>query len=218
MKPRVPEGGYFNLAVARDQAIEKLAALNPENLSRDAAITFNRAESSFAVPFLNGLYRVSFPGGRITDVAGAECSTYLAIIILHYLVTADGNPLGGEWVSYRHLPGGEIYTEPFRRRAVLPFLQTYGENPGGFIDGAAALGGIRNEGSGISMIIPVLPRVPLNFTLWPGDDELPSSAAILFDSQAASYLPTEDYAHLPALIIGAMKQCSAEDGGRQPSR
>ncbi|NLA11517.1 MAG: DUF3786 domain-containing protein [Firmicutes bacterium] len=214
MKPRVPEGGYFNLAVARDQAMEKLAALNPENLSRDAAVPFQQNEGIFVVPFLNGLYRVSFPGGGITDEGGAELSTYLSIILLHYLVTADGSPLGGEWISYRHLPGGEIYTEPFRRRAVLPFLQAYGEAPEKFISDAAALGGIRNEGSGISMIIPVLPRVPLNFTLWPGDDELPASAAILFDSQASSYLPTEDYAHLPALIIGAMQQRPAGDGGR----
>lgn len=206
MKPRVPEGGYFNLAVARDEAINRLASLDPESLSRNAAIIFQRDENFFVVPFLNRLYRVSYPEGRISDDEGAEASTYLSIIILHYLVTADGTPLNGTWVAYRHLPGGEIYTEPFRRRAVLPFLQAYGADPETFIRDAAALGGIRKEGSGISMIIPVFPRVPLNFTLWPGDDELPSSAAILFDSQAASYLPTEDYAHLPALIIGAMQR------------
>ncbi|NMD42914.1 MAG: DUF3786 domain-containing protein [Firmicutes bacterium] len=206
MKPRIPEGGYLNLAVARDEAVNRLAALDPEKLSRDAAITFQREESFFVVPFLNRLYRVSYPEGRIVDDEGTEASTYHSIIILHYLVTADGTPLSGEWVAYRHLPGGEIYTEPFRRRAVLPFLQAYGAEPEIFARHAAALGGIRSEGGGISMIIPAFPRVPVNFTLWPGDDELPSSAAILFDSQAASYLPTEDYAHLPALIIGALQR------------
>lgn len=206
MKPRIPEGGYFNLAVARDQAVKKLGLRNPELLSRDAAIIYQEQESCFTVPFLDQLYRVSHPDGKVSDSTGKEISVYLSIIILHYLVTADGNPLSGQWVSFRHLPGGEIYTEPFRRRAVTPFLQTFGSDPDSFIRAAAALGGIRSKGSGIGLVIPVLPRVPINFTLWPGDDELPASAAILFDSQAASYLPTEDYAHLPALIIGTMQQ------------
>ena len=208
MKPRLPEGGYLNLAVARDQAVKKLASYNPKIVSRNAAVTFQEQEGFFTVPFLNQSYRVSHPGGEITGPGGEETPVYLSTIILHYLVTADGSPLSGEWISYRHLPGGDIYMENFRRRAVLPFLQAFGPDPESFTRAATALGGRRCEGSGISMIIPVFPRVPLNFTLWPGDDELPHSAAILFDSQAASYLPTEDYAHLPALLIGAMQKHS----------
>lgn len=206
MKPRLPEGGFFNLAVARDQALEKLASLDPEILSRNAAVDYLGQEGCYRVPFLDRLYRVAYPGGSIGDTAGQEAPVYQSILILHYLVTADGKPLSGNWISYRHLPGGDIYTEPFRRRAVSPFLQAYGSDPASFVGAATALGGIRREGSGISMIIPVFPRVPLNFTLWPGDDELPASAAILFDSQAPSYLPTEDYAHLPALVVEAMRQ------------
>ena len=206
MKPHLPEGGYFNLAVAREQAVKRLASRNPETIAGDAAVTFQKQESFFTVPFLDQLYRVSHPGGDITGAGGEETPVYLSIIILHYLVTADGSPLSGEWISYRHLPGGDIYMEPFRRRAVLPFLKAFGSDPDSFVRAAAALGGRRLKGSGTGMAIPVFPRVPLNFTLWPGDEELPPSAAILFDARAASYLPTEDYAHLPALIVGAMQR------------
>ncbi len=205
MKPRLPEGGYFNLAVARDQAVKKLASRNPETIAGDAAVAFQEQKGFFTVPFLDQPYRVAYPGGDITSAGDEETPVYLSIIILHYLVTADGSPLSGEWISFRHLPGGDIYIEPFRRRAVLPFLQAFGSDPDSFVLAAAALGGRRLEGSGISMAIPVFPRVPINFTLWPGDEELPPSAAILFDARAASYLPTEDYAHLPALIVEAMQ-------------
>lgn len=205
MKPHPPEGGFFNLAVTRNKAVEMLAACNPEAISRNAAVAYREQESCFMVRFIDQSYRVSYPGGEVTG-SGGETPVYLSILILHYLVTADGSPLSGEWISYRHLPGGDIYMEPFRRRAVLPFLKAFGSDPDSFVRAAAALGGRRLKGSGTGMAIPVFPRVPLNFTLWPGDEELPPSAAILFDARAASYLPTEDYAHLPALIVGAMQR------------
>ncbi len=205
MKPRPPEGGFFNLDVTRSQAVEKLAALNPEAVAGNAAVDYTGQGSFFSVTFINETYRVTFPDGKITGPGGAT-PVYLSIFILHYLVTADGSPLRGEWISYRHLPGGEIYTEPFRRRAVLPLLEAFGSDPDSFVRAAAALGGYGAGGGGTGMIIPIFPRVPLNFTLWPGDDELPSSASILFDARAASYLPTEDYAHLPALIIERMQR------------
>lgn len=206
MKPRLPEGGYFNLAVARDEALGKLSTRRPELLSRDAAVTFSTMENSLAIPFLDRIYHLPYPWGKIYDDDGKEAPVYETIVILHYLVTADGTALSGEWISYRHLPGGEIYTEPFRRRAVLPFLQAYGAAPERFVEDAAAIGGRQSEGKGVSMVIPVFPRAPLKFTLWPGDEELPASAAILFDAQASSYLPTEDYAHLPGLVIKAMQE------------
>lgn len=100
---------------------------------------------------------------------------------------------------------------PFQQRAVNPFLKTFGHRPEAFQEAAAALGASSGSAGGVSMIIPVMPRVPLCFTLWPGDDELPPSASILFDAQAASYLHTEDYAHLPAIVTGEMKALLPEN-------
>jgi len=125
--------------------------------------------------------------------------------MLHYLITADGKPLSGQWISFRHLPGGDIYMEPFRKRAINPFIEVFGKHPDSFRSSALALGGYPGPLKGINLIIPVLPKVPLSFTLWPGDREFPPSANILFDAHASSYLPTEDYAHLPGLAINAMK-------------
>lgn len=206
MKPPPPKGGFFNLDVARGEAVKKLASLDPAAVAGNAAVAFEAQENFFIVPFLNRSYRVFHPGGKVAGPGGEEAPLYLSILILHYLVTADGSPLSGRWISYRHLPGGDIYMEPFRRRAVLPFLKAFGSDPDAFVRAASALGGLRLGGGGTGMVIPVFPRVPLNFTLWPGDDELPPSAAILFDAQAASYLPTEDYAHLPALVVEAMQR------------
>lgn len=195
----------FNLDVALAEAVKQLKECDPEATSARAAVEFDNQKSRFRVPFLTSIYLVEYPSGKVTLQSGENASAYVPIILLHYLTTAEGTPLKGQWVAFRHLPGGHIYTEAFNRRAINPFLKTFGERLEDFQEAAKALGGYRLALSGISMVIPVLPRVPLCFILWPGDEEIPASANILFDQAASSYLPTEDYALLPALATAAMK-------------
>jgi hypothetical protein len=196
---------FFNLDETLRQAAEQFAKLDPAACAIKAGAEYNSADQIITLDFLGDPYQVHHPHGTIIGPDKQSASTYIAIIILHYLVSAEGTPLTGRWIAYRHLPGGDIYIEPFQKRAVTPFLKTFGDNPAGFKKAALALGGREIKQSGISMVITVLPRVPICFTIWPGDEEMPASANILFDEAAPGYLPTEDYAHLPAIVNGAMK-------------
>ncbi len=196
---------YYNLDETLRQAAERFSEVDPAEAAINAGACYNLDKQTITVKFMGDDYDVQHPGGRVTGPGGEETSLYLAIIILHYLVTAKGTPLTGRWIAFRHLPGGDIYIEPFQNRAVNPFLKKFGDNPEEFKKAALSLGGSEIKQSGISMVIYVLPRVPICFTTWPGDEELPASATILFDEAASSYLPTEDYAHIPAIVNGAMK-------------
>ncbi len=197
---------FLNLDVTLEEAVKQFSTLDPALTAKQTETYFNSLDNTLNVPFINHSYRVEHPSGKITAEDGSPASQYLAIIILHYLFTADGTPLTRRWIAFRHLPGGDIYIDPFTKRAINPFLNTFSEKPDQFRTAASALGGYELSISGISMVIPVLPRVPVCFVLWPGDEEMPSSANILFDEAASSYLPTEDYAHLPAIVNGMMKK------------
>lgn len=196
---------YFNLEETLKQAKDKFARLDPAETANKSGAKWLPEDDALLISVLGEEYRVTCPDGQVWTAGGEEASIYLAIIILHYLLTADGTSLTGRWIAYRHLPGGDIYIEPFNKRAITPFLKTFGERPEDFARAAAALGGSEQNMSGISMVITVLPRVPICFTIWPGDEEMPASANILFDEAAPHYLPTEDYAHLPAIVNGALK-------------
>ncbi len=197
---------FMNLDVTQEEAVKSLSGLDPALTAERAGADFDSGKRLIILPFVDQEYRIEHPSGRVTDKKGDTASQYLAIIILHYLVTADGTPLTGRWIAYRHLPGGDIYIDPFKKRAVNPFLKTFADQPEQFRRAAATIGGYEVSMSGISMVIPVLPRVPICFVLWPGDEEVSSSANILFDEAAPSYLPTEDYAHLPTIVNGMMKK------------
>lgn len=198
------KGDYFNLGETFRQAAEKFATLDPEEAAKNAGVLYDKERGAVTLKFIDTTYRVKHPEGEVTSLEGEAASIYTAIVILHYLNSATGTPLTGRWVAFRHLPGGDIYVKPFQGRAIVPFLKNFGPDPACFVKAAAALGGRKIEQSGVSMAIDVFARVPLCFTIWPGDDELPASATILFDEAAASYLPTEDYAHLPAIVMGAL--------------
>ncbi len=197
---------YLNLDVTMEEAVKNFSALDPALIAEKAGAVFNSEDHTITLNFINQLYRVEHPSGKVASEDGTPASQYLAIIILHYLIAADGTPLTGQWIAFRHLPGGDIYIDPFKNRAINPFLSAFRDKPELFRKAAKALGGYELSMSGISMVVPVLPRVPICFVLWPGDDEIPSSANILFDKKASSYLPTEDYAHLPAIVNGMMKK------------
>lgn len=197
---------FFNLDVTLDNAVSRYKQIDPLLIAERAQLSYQPENCTFILPFINRNYHIDYPSGRVLNEEGEPVSAYLSIIMLHYLVTADGTPLTGRWIAYRHLPGGDIYNEPFKKRAITPFLKTFEQAPDLFQKAVTALGGYRLDVSGVAMALSIMPRVPIGFVLWPGDDEMPSSANVLYDEAAPSYLPTEDYAHLPAIITSEMKK------------
>jgi len=198
--------GYLNIEVTYEQAVSKLVQQNPDDIARNSATTFDHENSCFNVFYLDRSYYVHYPSGVVTDTEGKNVFLYLSIIFLHYLNTADGTPLSGNWVTFKELQGGEIYQQAFYKRAQLPFLKAFSQTPEQFIEAARQLGGFQHSFGEYCMVIPVLPRVPLAMVLSPGDEEIAASCTILFDARANSYLPTEDYAHIPGLVIGEMQK------------
>jgi len=60
------------------------------------------------------------------------------------------------------------------------------------------------KGAAIPALAPLafafqpLPRVRIACALWPGDDEFPTRASVLFDAAASHYMPTDGLALLGA--------------------
>jgi hypothetical protein len=76
--------------------------------------------------------------------------------------------------------------------ALKPFLDHFGEEPLLLINAGANLGGHKAGYGDVSITINALPRVPISFALWRGDDEVSPRGSIIFDSSSSDFLPTED--------------------------
>ena len=103
--------------IAREMAVEALAAVDPEMAASERGVDYDPERSLFTIPFLGTYLYVAFPSGEVA-MASRERVGALAILAPHYLVY-HGEPLRKEgWVAYRDMPGARPLTH-LRSSALL---------------------------------------------------------------------------------------------------
>jgi hypothetical protein len=142
---------------------------------------------------------------------GKPLATFDRAMLLFYLSSADGTALAGRWIGYRELPGGLFYHQAFQGYTGDRMAQAFGAAPQAFERAASALGAERLAGvAEWAFAVDPLPAIRLAAILWPGDDEFPARASILFDAAAPHFLPTDGLALLGAgLTSRLLKAASA---------
>lgn len=208
------------------KAREAFSSLEPREAATRAAAPYTARSASsgqFQIPVFGTIHEVCWPQGSVlrqSDRKEADIAT--CILLLHYLLTADGTPASDRWIAFRNLPGGLGYDGAFQRRANLRLANAFGTNRKAFTKAARALGGEQLTFGDASFLFRALPRVWLAVVLHLKDDEFPASANVLFDAAASHYLPTEDFAVLGGILTGRLikagydKEPNASAGPQTP--
>lgn len=201
----------YNLEVTYEYACNKLRTKEPAEMARNSGAAWDADKGIITLRYLGEDYTVTYPGGKICYAAGdGEVPLKDQALLLHYLCTANGAPIQNKFISFKELPDGAIYTEPFYRRAIEPMLKIFGSSHELFLRVAGKLGGEKQDLGDISVIIPILPRVSITYVMWAADDEFPATGNIIFDASAPNYLPTEDYAVVASNVVYKMAGMTKE--------
>jgi hypothetical protein len=153
------------------------------------------------VSYFGRPHLVPHPGGEVLNLeTGKTAHASIAIVLWHYLLTADGTPPADRWLTFRELPNGLFYAQAFAVHAEELLAGRFGADVAGFRRAAAALGGdLLTAAPGAGLAPPdaayrfqAFPRLALAVQVWEGDDEFPGRVQVLFDAAASHYLPTED--------------------------
>jgi hypothetical protein len=207
--PPLPSPGGYERAYAESYnlALDRLRRANLAEVCRKSGASLVDADIVGLV-FLDREYRADRRGGTVSLATGTEPVPMAErLLILHYLVTANGAPPRGEAISFKELPEGAVYNPTFYKRAIRPLLNKFGSSPAKLIAAAAAFGGVEAHEGDAAVTIQAFPRVAVTWVLWRGDDEFPAEGTILVDRGIQDYLPTEDIAVLCQSI--AIKLCMA---------
>lgn len=184
-------GERYGSAVA--EAFERLKARDIQLIASNSggSVSDNRV----SVRVLDRTAVVDLRAGTVAWDDGTEPEDTLKVILLHYLLGADGR-IDGEWMSFREFESGNLYYSVFRGRALVQLISAFGSDPARLVAASVKLGGTRVERGDASFDFLYFPNLKMNITIWKGDDEVPASANILFDAAAGRTLGAEDLAHI----------------------
>ena len=147
---------------------------------------------SVDIPYFDEIITLKIPEFLFKSSKGVNVTLVTKIITLHYINTANGSLPGVDRISYGDIPGLAGYLPVFEQRVTRPLITAFGFDKYVFLETGAAMGGIKEDYGDASFTLHALPRIPITYILWEGDEEFPPSLKILFDPSITGYLPLED--------------------------
>ncbi len=209
-RPSPPSQRNYEYAYTQAYALatEELAKVKDieEQCRRSGAQYLVAGSQRFiTLQYLNQRYQITLPRVGVTLLdSQQEVPLKTKVLLLHYLIRAEGTPLSGKMIDFKSLPEGVIYFPTFAKRTINPLTKHFGNEPLRLVDIAEKLGGQKADFGDASVAISAFPRVPITLILWRGDSEFPPLTSILFDTTISDYLPTEDIIVACEAIVWAL--------------
>ena len=187
-----------------DIALVKLRSLDPTTMSLHCGATFTEQDGGgkIILPFFNREITIAYPEGTVRYEDGnGTLSLQEQGLVLHYILGAQDIPLSGDLITFREIPSGEFYYQPFLNRAQIPFVNTFGTEHAVFKTISAKFGAAECAIGDTAMVFSPFPKTPVTLVLWKGDDEFSPGGTILFDSSIKLFLNVEDIAFLASTVV-----------------
>jgi hypothetical protein len=189
---------------AYHKARKGLEGINPYVVASMSGASFE--DGKFIISFFNRSFFIHYPVVKVEEVSSdTPLPQWLEILLMHYLLTADGTPVSDMWINYRHLPGAQLFERRFDKMAIGRLTRTFGDDVERFRRACLSIGGIPMSRSGDAAFrFLALPKIPIGCVLYLGDEDVHPSVVVLFDSAASHYLPTEDLSLLGTYLATSL--------------
>ncbi len=187
---------------AMENSVKILTQKDPVQIARWSGGMYRPDFSSLLLSSLGQLLQVELPQGEVYFKGTQQKPLWQwRLITTNYLGRAHGTPLAGNLISFRELEGGGTFLPAFQKSAIARLVKIAEENSIADINNACLqLGGELGSRGDAGALLHFYPRFPVTVVFWKGDEEIVSSANLLFDETANHYLHTEDIAVVGELV------------------
>lgn len=185
---------------------EKFAALDPAEASKRCGVPF--ADGRFTVTLLGTKYEIRWPEYAISSdtesafaLKNLPCQTFL----LRFLLEGRAAEPSGSYKTFREMPWGEMYIQPYTGRCLTRAAFTFGTRVPKFRAACEKMGAQALEHGDAGFQLELLPGYAMQIMVWEGDDEFAPTAQILYSGNFETGFAAEDRVVAGDILISAIK-------------
>jgi len=194
-----------DLSKERRGIYEDPAEIDPnlwsELLSKDvnevcaqASVRYDQVQGCYKIPFLNQTYGC-YPEARVIECLENDGPKRLSfqfyLVLLTYLLRAQLIGLTGRMVTGNEIKGGDFFFRGPHALFTRPLEKRFGHDGQTFLEAGLRLGGGETDFGDVSFRLWPLPKIPLGYILWLGDEEFPARVVVTFDGSVEQQLPLD---------------------------
>lgn len=181
-------------------------SLDPAEAAERTGAEFDGA--AFTLCLLGTSYRIAWPEYAITaDSPDAFALKALPpqTFLLRYLLEGKKLASRGEFKTFREMPWGELYIQPFTGRCLTRAAFAFGTQVAKFAAACEKLGAEKLEHGDAAYELELLPGYRMRIIVWEGDEEFPPNSQILYSDNFESGFAAEDRVVSGDLLITWIK-------------
>ncbi|MBT8333110.1 MAG: DUF3786 domain-containing protein, partial [Deltaproteobacteria bacterium] len=188
-----PEVREDHVSQAEVDGLETLKQMVARSDLKEAAarIGGNFSGEGLTIKILGKDFGIDTQGNICSDI---HVNPWITGPFLIYVMNCQGSDVVGEWVSFRELRGGKERYPLFRKRCEEAMKRVADIYTDFFNDITDLFQGRQVDSlfeSDISVVLPVLPKVPLMICYWKKDEGMGSSLNVFFDRTVDDNLGAE---------------------------
>ena len=160
----------------------------------------------FYVNLLGREYAIAHPDYAIRALDGGALPPLpTQTFLLRYLLEAKTAAWAGEWKTFREMPWGEMYIQPYTGRVLTRAAYTFGFRLAAFKAACEKLGGLSLPHGDAGYELNFIGNYKMRILVWAGDDEFPPSAQVLYSDNFAAGFAAEDRVVAGDILITTIK-------------
>lgn len=182
------------------------AQLDPHEASQRTGAEFDG--SAFTLRMVNAQYKITWPSYSISadqDDAFALHALPGQTFLLRWLLEGKRLPAHGEFKTFREMPWGELYIQPFTGRCLTRAAFTFGTRVAAFAAAMEKLGAKKLSYGDAGYELELLPGYAMRLMVWEGDEEFPPNSQILYSDNFADSFSAEDRVVAGDILISVVK-------------
>ena len=160
----------------------------------------------FYVNLLGREFAISHPDYALRALDGGSLPPLpTQTFLLRYLLESKDVAWKGEWKTFREMPWGEMYIQPYTGRVLTRAAYTFGFRLAAFKAAAEKMGALPVPYGDAGFEFAVLGNFKMRFLVWEGDDEFPPSTQVLYSDNFAEGFAAEDRVVAGDILITTIK-------------